>query len=75
MDDVIKGGKLAYDGGCIALPDGPGLGVELDYDKVNEYHQLYLELGGYPYDRDPVRKGWYGVLPNPQFADPKGEGA
>lgn len=72
QDDIIKGGKLRYQDGCIALPEAPGLGVELDYDKLAEYHELYKELGGYPYDRDPARKGWYSVLPNPQFADPKG---
>ena len=31
-DDVIKGGKLQYVDGKIALPKGPGLGVELDRD-------------------------------------------
>ena len=52
-DDVIKGGKMPYRDGKIALPKGPGLGVELDRDKVAEYAELYRELGGYAYDRDP----------------------
>ncbi|MFE7407542.1 enolase C-terminal domain-like protein [Isoptericola sp. NPDC057559] len=69
-DDVIAGGKLAYRDGRIAVPDGPGLGVELDRDKVAEYAELYRELGPYPYDRDPGRPDWYPLLPSTQFADP-----
>ena len=42
-----------YVDGKIALPKGPGLGVELDRDKLAEYAELYKELGGYTYDRDP----------------------
>ncbi|UUX34766.1 enolase C-terminal domain-like protein [Fundicoccus culcitae] len=33
---VIKDGK-------IKVPDKPGLGVELDFDKLNRAHQLYLD--------------------------------
>ncbi len=32
-DDIIAGGKIPYEDGAIAVPDGPGLGVELDRDK------------------------------------------
>ncbi len=70
-DDVIVGGKLAYSGGAIAVPSGPGLGVELDRDRVERYAELYRELGGYPYDRDPGRPGWYATVPNERFADPE----
>ncbi|MEU4508449.1 enolase C-terminal domain-like protein [Nonomuraea wenchangensis] len=69
-DDVIEGGKLAYAGGAIAVPSGPGLGVDLDRDRVERYAELYRELGGYPYDRDPGRPGWYATVPNERFADP-----
>lgn len=68
-DDVIVGGKMRYTDGCIDVPTGPGLGVELDRDKVAEYAELYRELGGYPYDRDPGRPDWYPLLPNNNFAD------
>jgi glucarate dehydratase len=68
--DVIAGGPFRYTGGAIAVPDGPGLGVELDRDKVAEYAELYRERGGYPYDRDPGRPGWYPLLPNSDWADP-----
>lgn len=67
-DDIIKGGKMRYHDGCISLPTGPGLGVELDYDKLNEYAAYYKEVGGYPYDRDPGRPGWYSVLPEKRWA-------
>jgi len=42
MHDVIKGGKLQFDQGAITVPDGPGLGVELDQDAVAEFHEFYL---------------------------------
>src|SRR5207245_11060454 len=29
-DDIIEGGKLAYEGGSIKVPTEPGLGVRLD---------------------------------------------
>jgi len=69
-DDIIAGGKLSYVDGAIAVPDAPGLGIELDRDKLAEYAALYRELGNYPYDRDPARPGWYPLLPNTDWADP-----
>jgi glucarate dehydratase len=69
-DDVIAGGKMTYVDGAIAVPDGPGLGVRLDQDRVAEYAELYREMGGYPYDRDPARPGWYPLVPNDRWADP-----
>ena len=69
-DDIIVGGKLPYADGAIAVPDGPGLGVELDRDKLAEYAELFRELGPYPYDRDPARPDWYPLLPNTDWADP-----
>jgi glucarate dehydratase len=69
-DDIIAGGKLPYVDGAIAVPDGPGLGVELDRDKLAEYAELFRELGPYPYDRDPARPDWYPLLPNTDWADP-----
>ncbi len=68
--DVIEGGMFTYRDGAIGVPQGPGLGVDLDRDKLAEYAELYRELGGYPYDRDPGRPGWYPLLPNSDWADP-----
>lgn len=69
-DDVIVGGKMQYQDGKIKVPQGPGLGVSLDYDKLKQYSELYKQLGGYPYDRDSRRPGWYPLLPNDRWADP-----
>lgn len=68
-DDIIVGGKMRYENGSIAVPEAPGLGVELDRDKLATYAELYRSLGGYAYDRDPGRPGWYPLLPNTSFAD------
>ncbi len=70
-DDVIQGGKMKYIGGCIRVPDGPGLGVKLDREKIGQYSELYKRLGGYPYDQDPMRKGWTPIIPNNRWADPE----
>jgi glucarate dehydratase len=69
-DDIIEGGKLVYEGGSIAVPRGPGLGVKLDYDKLGAYRELYQRLGSYPYDQDPLRPGWTPTIPNDRWACP-----
>jgi glucarate dehydratase len=70
-DDIIEGGKFQYEGGSIAVPTKPGLGVRLDRDKLAEYSELYKRLGSYPYDQDPMRLGWTPTIPNNRWADPK----
>jgi glucarate dehydratase len=69
-DDIIEGGKFNYEGGSIKVPDGPGLGVKLNRDKLAEYSELYQRLGSYPYDQDPLRPGWTPTIPNNRWADP-----
>ena len=70
LDDIIVGGLMPYRNGAIAVPEGPGLGVELDREKMARYSELYRELGGYPYDRDPGRPDWFSLVPNTRWADP-----
>ncbi len=70
-DDIIDGGPMRYEGGSIAVPTGPGLGVRLDREKVRQYAELYREMGNYPYDRDPLRPGWSALVPNDRWADPR----
>ena len=70
-DDIIEGGKFKYDGGTIKVPDGPGLGVKLNRDKLEEYSELYKRLGSYPYDQDPLRPSWTATIPNNRWADPR----
>ena len=69
-DDIIQGGKMRYVNGSIAVPTGPGLGVELDRDKLEQYSELYKKLGSYPYDRDPARPGWFAITPEQRWAEP-----
>jgi glucarate dehydratase len=69
-DDIIEGGLMRYENGSIAIPDGPGLGVKLNRDKLRQYQELYKELGGYPYDQDPLRPDWAPIIPNDRWADP-----
>jgi len=64
VDDVIVGGKLAYRDGAIEVPVGPGLGVELDREKLGLYSDLFKSIGGYQYDRDPERPGLFALAPN-----------
>ncbi|WP_067925351.1 enolase C-terminal domain-like protein [Alicyclobacillus shizuokensis] len=72
-DDIIAGGKFSYVDGCIEVPDGPGLGVTLDPDKLGQYAEEFKRLGGYPYDRDPARPGWFPLIPNDRWANPNNE--
>ena len=69
-DDVIVGGKMTYTNGAIAVPSGPGLGVDLDPDRMERYAAYFKEVGNYTYDRDPRRPGWYPLIPNERWADP-----
>ncbi|RAP74066.1 enolase C-terminal domain-like protein [Paenibacillus montanisoli] len=70
VDDIIVGGKMTYENGAIQVPEGPGLGIDIDRDKLARYAELYRELGGYPYDRDPSRPEWFPLVPNDRWADP-----
>src|SRR6202012_4887490 len=44
-DDVIAGTPFIFEGGSLAVPAGPGLGVELDRDALARLHQQYLACG------------------------------
>jgi L-alanine-DL-glutamate epimerase-like enolase superfamily enzyme len=44
-DDVIAGGPPVFEGGALRLPDGPGIGVELDPEKVALHEETYLREG------------------------------
>ncbi len=70
VDDIIEGGPMRYENGCIGVPDAPGLGVRLNRDKLRQYSELYRELDGYPYDQDPLRPGSAPLVPNDRWVDP-----
>ena len=69
-DDIIENGLMKYENGAIKVPDGPGLGVRLNRDKLRQYAELYKKLGSYPYDKDPARPNWSPLIPNDRWADP-----
>jgi glucarate dehydratase len=60
--DIIVGGKLPIAGGRMKIPAAPGLGVELDRDKLAAAHEVYNKCG--MRDRDDattmkmVEPGW-----------------
>ena len=64
--DIIEGPKLAIQGGAMAIPAGPGLGVTLDHDKLARAHETYVKCGMRGRDdRALMRRlepGWKGEL-------------
>ncbi len=44
-DEVIVGGRLKFEEGAVKVPEGPGLGVELDRVALAALHQNYLDCG------------------------------
>lgn len=63
-DDIIVGGKLKYLDGCIRVPTGPGLGVQLDEEKMAKYERLFEQKGDYyaRFHQDPRRPDWYPIV-------------
>ncbi len=44
-DDVVRPGALEFREGSVAVPDAPGLGVELDRDALARAHETYRRCG------------------------------
>jgi glucarate dehydratase len=44
-EDVVAGQPFSFSGGALAVPDRPGLGVELDRDALGRLHEQYLACG------------------------------
>jgi glucarate dehydratase len=44
-EDVIVPGPLAFSNGAVAVPTGPGLGVELDRAALARLHEQYVKSG------------------------------
>jgi glucarate dehydratase len=62
VDDVVVP-AFKYDQGCLVVPDGPGLGVEVDWEKVEKYHRHYKKIGQINEFYDPNRPEWVPALP------------
>ncbi|HIF72858.1 MAG TPA: glucarate dehydratase [Dehalococcoidia bacterium] len=71
--DIIKGGKLQFKDGFMAVPDAPGLGVEIDEDALAERHEALLSGGPASnrkemiLDMDPSASPRYGEWDMPNF--------
>jgi hypothetical protein len=48
----------------------PGLGVQLDPDKVARYRELYEREGAYAYVGDPRRPSWVPMIPERDWPEP-----
>ncbi len=44
-EEVITGGRLQFENGSVRVPEGPGLGVELDRHALAQLHQNFLNCG------------------------------
>jgi glucarate dehydratase len=66
-EEIIVGGKLKFEDGALAVPAGPGLGVELDHAQLERMHQQYLDSGlkfrDDEIEMQKVEPGWKYVRP------------
>ncbi len=68
QDEVVLGGRIPFVDGAVVIPDKPGLGIELDYDRIARGRERYNKL---PYrkrdDEAEMRKhvdpNWKRILP------------
>ncbi len=44
-EEIIVGGRMKIEGGCVTVPKGPGLGVELDRVALARAHATYQRVG------------------------------
>lgn len=44
-EDIVVGGRIAFDRGAVAVPSAPGLGVQLDRTALARLHEQYLSCG------------------------------
>jgi glucarate dehydratase len=68
IDEVVAGGRIPFQDGCVRIPDKPGLGVELDYDQLARGRERYAKLSYRKRDdeaemRQHVDPNWKRVLP------------
>jgi glucarate dehydratase len=64
--DIIEGPKLTIRDGAMTLPEGPGLGVSLDRDKLARANEVYRKTGMRQRDDGSLMRklepGWTGGL-------------
>lgn len=64
IDDIIVGGLMKYRDGCLPVPTGPGLGVQLDEDKMARYEREFQKRGDYyaRFHEDTRRPEWFPIV-------------
>lgn len=68
LDDIITGDFIEPRDGKYQVPTGPGLGVEIDEEKLAKYAELAKQPSSSdrltnPTNPDPARPGWFATLP------------
>lgn len=68
QDEVVVGGRIKFEDGCVRIPDKPGLGVDLDYDQLAKLKDRYQKLPYRKRDdeaemRQHVDPNWKRILP------------
>jgi len=67
-DEVVLGGRVGIQRGCVRVPDRPGLGVQLDYDQLARGRERYAKCNYRKRDdeaemRKHVDPNWKRILP------------
>jgi len=67
-DEIAAGGRIPFVDGCVAIPDKPGLGVDLDYDQVARGRERYAKIPFRKRDdeaemRKHIDPDWRRILP------------
>lgn len=67
-DEVVAGGRIQIQDGCVTIPEKPGLGVELDHDQLERGKERYQRLTYRKRDdeaemRKHIDSNWKRVLP------------
>jgi glucarate dehydratase len=61
-EEIVVGGRMKIEDGCVELPKGPGLGVELDRAALARAHDAYIRCGLTERDDEPEMQkkvpGW-----------------
>lgn len=67
-DEIVAGGRIRFEEGCVRIPERPGLGVDLDYDQLARGRERYRRGWGHRrYDAEEMRRrvdpAWQRLVP------------
>ena len=63
VGDVVQGGPFRQTNDRVRVPEGPGLGIELDREALKVWHDHIVEHGPLDHFHDPAAPGRYRRLP------------